>query len=328
MTTMYVSQDWACVKKVSRRVLVTQENKVLAEVPVLKISHLLLFGNIQVTGDAADLLIKNGVTIALFSGGGRLKAKIDGYSAKNTLLRLKQYQRYNEPQFVLKLSKTFVKAKIKNEKMFIQRFQRNSKEPEFCQQLEGLELNLEQLETKTNVNSVRGIEGTSTAMFFNAYSKMFKNELKFSGRNRRPPRDPVNALLSLGYSLVGNELRALLEGSGFDSGIGFLHTVQYGRPSLALDLLEEFRTNVIDRFTLRLANLEEFKKTDFETVGPAVYLTDEARKRYFTKYEDYLTHRFEYQGKVTTFRDLFKKQVELLMNTVNDDKEYLPIIRE
>lgn len=328
MTSMYVSQDWAVVKKVSKRILVEQNEKVLAEVPVLKISHLLLFGNIQVTADAADLLLKNGVTISLFSGSGRLKAKIDGYAGKNTVLRLKQFQRYTEPEFVLNFVRTIVSAKIKNEIAFIHRYQRNHPESEFTESLAALEQYLESLAHKTRVESVRGIEGISTATYFNAYGKMFRQELQFTQRTRRPPKDPVNALLSLGYTLVGNELRALVEGSSLDAGIGYLHEVAYGRPSLALDLLEEFRVIIVDRFTLRLMNLEEVKSSDFTRVGGGVMLTDEARKEYFRKYEEYLTHKFEYQGKETTFRELFHKQVLSLMKTISDEQSYKPILRD
>jgi CRISPR-associated protein Cas1 len=145
----------------------------------------------------------------------------------------------------------------------------------------------------------------------------------FEKRQRRPPRDPLNALLSFGYVLVGNELQALLHGMGFDPYLGFYHQLDYGRPSLALDLLEEFRPALVDRFSVKLLNLGVLRRADF--AGDAqrgLYLGQEAKKRYFEAYETELTTPFAVDDGQATHRQLFRRQAERLARAVKGEEPY------
>jgi CRISPR-associated protein Cas1 len=152
---------------------------------------------------------------------------------------------------------------------------------------------------------------------------MVPPEIGFDGRNRRPPRDPLNALLSFGYVLAGNEIQALLDGMGFDPYLGFYHQIDYGRPSLALDLLEEFRAPLVDRLCTRLLNLRVFQKEDFAgTPEKGVILKKESLKRFFPLWEQELTAPLELGEETASFRQLFRRQAERLARTLTDGEPY------
>ena len=152
---------------------------------------------------------------------------------------------------------------------------------------------------------------------------MVPDHLGFQGRQRRPPRDPVNSLLSFGYVLVTNELQSLLDGIGFDPYIGFYHQLDYGRPSLALDLLEELRPALVDRLTVKLLNRQELRKDDF-VPGPegGLYLGREGKRKYFQHYERELNAPVEVDGMTLTFRDIFRRQADRLAAALTRDEPY------
>lgn len=186
---------------------------------------------------------------------------------------------------------------------------------------------LSHLEHKESVNSVMGVEGAAASIYFEAFGKMLRKELRFEKRQRRPPKDPVNALLSLGYTLIGNEMHSMVCAVGFDPYIGFFHGIDYGRPSLALDLIEPFRHAIIDRFTLYLVNNHILTEKDFEDKGEeGILLADDARKRYFAEYEKYMTKDTESNLSPAKkgFRDLFKIQAHNMHDVILGTSTFNP----
>ena len=170
---------------------------------------------------------------------------------------------------------------------------------------------------------LRGIEGAATRRYFRALAGIVPPAFAFAGRSRRPPRDPCNALLSFGYVLVGNELQALLDGIGFDPYIGFYHQLDYGRPSLALDLLEEFRAPLVDRLSATLLNRGELAAGDFAgTPERGITLTREALKRYLAAYERELTEPRAVESEQLSFRQLFRRQAERLARALHGSEPY------
>ncbi len=324
MATIYVTEPYAVVRKTSQRIVIEKEREVLLEVPAFKVDRLLLLGNIQVTGEAISFLLENGIQTSFFSQYGRLKGKLSPLTGKNVFLRIAQFEAYNDENFGLSLAKDIVRGKIKNAVSFIHRFQRNHPEIDFKEDVKRLKNCLLILERKQSVGSVVGIEGVATAIYFKCFSRLLRKKLSFEKRVRRPPGDPVNALLSLGYVLLTNELFSLLDGIGFDPYIGFLHGINYGRPSLALDLAEEFRHFVVDRLTLRLINREVLKEEDFEERGGGYYLKDKPRKTYFEHYEKFLLHPFSYEEKSVNFRYIFFRQAQKFAASVQKREIYHP----
>lgn len=314
------------MRKTSKRLLVEKDGKVLLEVPEFKVDQVLVFGNVQITTQAMSFLLEHSIPISLLSIYGRLKGKLVPAESKNIYLRLAQFERFKDEGFKLSLAKDIVSGKIRNQRSLLMRYQRNHPEINLSEEISQLEGLLSLLLSKTKVSTVIGIEGRSSAIYFEAFSKMFRRELQFEGRDRRPPRDPINSLLSLGYTMITNEAFSILSAIGLDPYIGYLHSLDYGRPSLALDLTEEFRQAIIDTLTLSLINKGVLKPSDFEEREEGVYLKDSARKTYLLHYERKMQtelQRPDSKDKMT-YRRLIYYQAQRLAKSIKEKTQYQP----
>lgn len=212
-----------------------------------------------------------------------------------------------------------VRAKIENSAAVLKRFRANHPDALPVAAVAEVERAAAAIDRVSSLDALRGVEGTDTARYFQAFEAVVPAELGFSGRNRRPPRDPVNALLSFGYVLVGNEIQSLLDGMGFDPYLGFYHQLDYGRPSLAFDLLEEFRAPLVDRWTAALLNRGVLAREAFAgSEKEGVLLTRQGMMRYFPAYEAELTTPFLIDGEPLTFRQLFRRQAERLARALTE----------
>lgn len=327
MSTIYVTEVGSVVRISSRHIVITKGKDRLLQMPLIKVDRLLLFGNIQVTAQAIGVLLDEGIEVCYLNSFGKFKGKLQPAEAKNVLLRVAQYERFLDDEFQLNMAKNIVNGKIQNGIALIKRYQRNYSTVDFSKELESIENALHKLPDQQSVDQVMGIEGISTAIYFKAFGKMFRKELRFEKRTRRPPKDPVNAILSFGYTFLTNEIFSLTTAHGLDPYIGFLHGLSYGRPSLVLDIVEEFRHPFIDRFTLNLFNNEILTSHDFEPVeNKGVYLTKDARARFFEQYESRVQDSFQIPGSQTetSFKKLFKKQVHLMAQAILKNENYEP----
>jgi CRISP-associated protein Cas1 len=194
-------------------------------------------------------------------------------------------------------------------------------------EIEGLRGALTSIDGTVSPESLRGIEGSSASNYFGGFGKMILGGFTFTGRKKHPSTDPVNALLSFGYTLIFNEISSLLDGLGFDPYLGYFHEVEYGRASLACDIQEEFRA-AVDKFTLNLINNNMLATADFyrnEKDG-SMYLKREAMKKYFGEYEKYIVREFKHPetGENTTLRKCFRIQAEKLAACIKGEVAYLP----
>ena len=244
--------------------------------------------------------------------------------SKNVLLRIAQYERHLDDEFQLDLARTIVKAKIRNGRKVIQRFLNNHPEFDFAKELQLIGDTLKKLDNQRSVNSLMGSEGIAGAAYFQAFGKMFLKDFQFQTRTRRPPKDPVNALLSFGYTLLTNEILALITAHGLDPHIGFLHGIVYGRPSLALDIVEEFRHPVIDRFVLSLLNHKKLQHDDFEEKENGVYLNTDGRKTFFKYYDELMQRAVRGENPRLDLRALLKRQVRAIAATIKSSAPYKP----
>lgn len=329
MTTVYLTEQGTVLRKTSRRLVVTKGKEVVKEIPAFKIERILIFGNTQITTQAFSFLLDSGIETSFLSANGRFRGRLAPIESKNVFLRIAQYERYLDSQFTVEHAKGIVEAKIKNSRTLVRKHSSVHSEIDFRGTLKTLDQLLVHLYTRTKVTTVLGIEGQATAVYFGAFGKMCRKDIQFFQRTRRPPKDEVNALLSFGYALITNEMLSILCAIGFDPYIGYLHGINYGRPSLALDMVEEFRQPIVDRFTLNLINnriftVEDFKKKE----GKGIYLKDDSRKRYFIEYEKMMNTAFKdsQTGKKVTYRSLFKTQAHKLANTVQTKQSYQPFL--
>jgi CRISP-associated protein Cas1 len=328
MAVLYVTEQGAVITKRGDRIRILKQEELLLDMPCHQIDAILVFGNVQITTQALAELLGQDIELALLSSRGRLRGQLTSPSTKNIELRIAQYKCCCDASFILNLSRRIVAGKLINERTMLQRFMDDHPEIDVKPEMELLRTNLKAVEEAQSTASLLGLEGSAASAYFEAFRKMIRADFDFPGRRRRPPTDPVNALLSFGYTLLFNEIGSLLDGLGFDPYMGVFHKPDYGRPSLAADLLEEFRSPVIDRFTLNLINNRMFRREDFQLHVPSggLHLTPEAMKRYFAAYEDYLSQKFRdaENGEETSFRKSYRRQAEKLGQCMKNASLYRP----
>ena len=314
MGVVYLTTTGSVVRRKGERLELWKQKEKLADVRLFDLERLVVVGSIQLTSQAVGLLLDKGIDVVFLSGGGRLRGSLVSAESRNVFLRLAQYDRWKDEGFRLELSRAVVEAKVTSQRRLLARFERNHPGAVGEEALAELDRLLGQLATATSVDEVRGVEGAASGAYFRRFGAMLTS-LGFPGRKRRPPPDPANSLLSLGYVMLGNELGSLLEARGFDPAIGFLHGVRYGRSSLALDVVEPFRQPIVDRLTLRLLNLKQLGPDDFEGGEKGLRLLPESLKRYFALYEEQLRGPSEGEDS-PSWRDRLKHQVDALRDMV------------
>ncbi len=332
MTTLYLTEQNSVLRKTGNRLIVQKQNETLFDIQCHKIDAVLIFGNVQVTTQAVTTLLENGIEMAILSRTGRLKGQITSPATKNIALRLEQFRKYHDDAFRLSLSKQIVIGKLVNSLNFIRRFSYNHPETDSGFEAQAIETAIKTAESAENIGQLMGIEGSAAKNYFGAFGKMILGSLGFPGRRKRPPTDPVNAMLSLSYTMIFNEISSLLDGLGFDPYLGYFHSVDYGRASLASDLMEEFRAPIADRLILNLVNKRVFAEKDFfiNMQNKGVYFQPESLKRYFKEYEKHINRQFVHPEtkEQTTLRKCFRIQAEKMASTIQNNTPYVPFFSE
>jgi len=329
MPTLYLTEQGSTLRKTSKRLVVEKAGVVLLEVPAFQIDRVLIFGAVQVSTQAISFLLDSGIEVSFLSTKGRLKGKLTPAESKNVFLRLAQYERAKDEEFKLAIAKNIIEAKLKNQRTLILRYQRNHPDTDFSAQLETIAEALSALPHKKAISEVMGLEGASTGAYFQCFSTMLPPDFTFEKRTRHPPLDPVNALLSLGYTFVTNEIASIVESKGFDPFIGFLHGLRYGRQSLALDIVEEFRHPAVDGLALSLINKGSIKEADFHHEEEGAFLLNKpAFSRFLSLYEDRMEKPFQYKDAAPqiNYRKLIRHQVEMMQGVVLNKEEYRPFL--
>lgn len=286
---IYITSPGARLQRSDGTLAVSIEGRVLERFAADQIGRVMLFGNAQLTTQALSLLFQVGASVAFFSGSGRYRGQLVSPESGNVFVRLAQHQRYGDVPFRLRLARDLVATKLTAARDRITRFANNH--PDTAAALvparDRIEGALGQLAAAANDATLRGLEGAAAAAYFSAFNHMVRPPFLFERRSQHPAHNPVNALLNLGYTLLTIEISGQLEAAGFDPRIGYYHGVRYGRQSLALDLIEAHRVDVIDRLTLSILNRRMFTLTDFAQAGsePGVRLTPAALSRYLALYE-------------------------------------------
>ncbi len=253
-------------------------------VPAISIEAIICFSQVTVSTPLIGFCGERGISLVFLSPHGRFLGRVTGPVSGNVLLRKKQYATLDDTDFSVNFVRILLLAKIRNSKAVLLRSARTASSQESAQQLyqaaEKLSGTAKLLEDCTEVDSMRGIEGSAAAIYFSQFDQMLSLScgFHFGTRSRRPPRNEVNAVLSFVYTLLSREVQSALESVGLDPNTGYLHALRPGRPSFALDLLEELRAPLCDRFTVSLFNKKQLSQKDFETDEEAVYLNEKGRR--------------------------------------------------
>lgn len=291
--TLYVSEPESYLLKDHETVIVKTQGEVKLQVPIHHLVGIVCLGaTIGVSPELMRYCCESRLHISFISYTGRFQGRVEGSHPSNVLLRREQYRQADRSDKCLEYSRSFLLGKVANTRTLLGRFRRENVNPDNQESLETslgrLKQNLKHLRQAENLDSLRGYEGEAAAIYFSCFGLGIKNEeFSFEGRVRRPPKDPVNALLSFLYTILHHDCSGALAAVGLDPQVGFLHTDRPGRPSLALDLMEEFRAVFVDRLVLRLINLKQLSKSDFVyDLAGGVKMKDSARKLVLIEYQN------------------------------------------
>lgn len=297
---LYVTDHRARIGTSKSRLRVTGEDGEWTRVPMESLDAVVLLGNAQVTSQALAACVRRGISLTSLSRNGSVRFQVRGGVNGNVELRRAQLLATLDGGHKLVLARTFVAGKLQNARLAVQRWRWDAPalvRPMLQRREDHITDRLDALSRTRNADHGRGLEGEVTRQYFRSMGAVLERQgWGFGARTRRPPRDPVSALLSFTYGLVASELTGALTSIGLDPQIGYLHEQRPGRPALALDVLEELRTGHADRFAVRTLTRHEIDHDAFETrPGGAVHLTDEGRKRVLRLYEVFRDEEVEHR---------------------------------
>ena len=318
---LYLVEQGSRLTKRGRRLNVLKEDTVIAHVALIQVSQVIVFGNVSITTPALHLLLQEGIEVVLLSRTGRFHGRLIGEQNGNGALRVAQLQRSQDQNFALQTARHFVTGKLHNLRVFLQRYARRASSSAnrwdpvpLTDAVNAIGAMLPRVDACHSINSLTGVEGRATAAYFRAWKELLNPPWLFEKRIRRPPTDPVNVLLSFGYTLLTQNIWGAVLTAGLDPYVGFLHQLNYNRPSLPLDLMEEFRPVIVDSVVLRCLNNgilapEHFAPADNEE-RPLV-LTSEGIRLFIREMEARFNREFKdsHTGKRITYRRLFLRQV-------------------
>lgn len=331
MATLYVTEPGSRVEKEYRRLrVVDKDNQTLLVTPLARVGEVVLVGQAGATTPALLALLDEGIGLTFVTRQGKLRGRLSPATGKNLALRRRQYQQAEAPLFCLGLSRAIVAGKLRNSRTLARRLLRGRAAAP-AGQVERLKRCLKEVGRCPDIAALMGREGDGARAYFAVFRAALGDRLAFGQRSRRPPRDPVNALLGLGYSLLAANLITALEIVGLDPYCGFFHgPASYGRPALALDLMEEFRPVVVDSVVLTLVNKRMLAEDDFEPgSGGGLYLTGRGLKVFFEQY----THRLNtavfhpLAGRPLSYQKIFEVQARQVARLVQGEIEtYAPFL--
>jgi len=329
---LYVQSPGAKVGRSGAELVVETRDGEKRTVRISDTSHVALFGAVQISTQALQDLCERGISTVYLSSGGWFYGITRGMDHKNVELRRRQFAAAASPERSLQLARRLVAVKLRNCRTIIRR---NANDPP-ARVLERLKELVSKAEAAASLESLLGIEGTAARLYFAAYGDMLRPPKEdgeaaamtfdFDGRNRRPPRDPTNALLSLGYALLAKDLTIALQAVGFDPYLGFYHQPRYGRPALALDLMEEFRPLIVDSVVLSAINTGAVKLPDFLRRGGAVTLTQAGRGKFLRAYERRMDEEISHPifGYRISYKRTLDVQIRLLARFLTGEIDEYP----
>lgn len=333
LNTLYITSEDAYLSKERETFVVEVGNQKVFQAPIHSIENIVCFGFKPLTPALMAFCAENNVGISYLSETGRFLARVSGAQHGNVLLRKAQYEIADSENRSLGIARPIVAAKVANYRSLLLRHQRNH--PEVCPDSVVLASTnmgerLTTIEHAESLDELRGYEGECATMYFGVLSSLIiaqQEDFVFTKRSKRPPLDPANALLSFLYAVLANDVRSAVETTGLDPQVGFLHQVRPGRPSLALDLMEEFRAYLGDRVMLNLINLKQVTIKDFDIrESGEVRMSDAARKTVITAYQkrkqEEITHPF--LGEKMTIGLLPHVQAQMLGRYVRGDISNYP----
>ncbi len=332
MGTVYITEADAFIGKTDERLNVKANKQTLLDVPLIKIDGVVVLGRATVSPAAISELLERHIPLTFLTDTGKYLGRLEPEVTKNIFVRKAQWQAAENYSQAVHIVKGFVRGKLKNYRNVLLRAQRENSQLDLNASITHLENAIEPINTTSNIDSLRGLEGAGSAAYFGCFDQLIRTEgFSFEARRRRPPTDPVNSLLSLGYSLLRHDVQSAVNIVGFDPYLGYLHVERYGRPSLALDLMEEFRPVVVDAIVLSAINKKALAPSHFTTepLSGAVSLTKEGLRTFLRLYEQKKQSKFKHPviSRQCTYQEAFEIQARLLAKyLMGETDKYPPLV--
>lgn len=330
MSYLYLCENGATVGIEENYVVVSYSNEMKKKIPIETLESIQIFGHASITSPCIVQCLKKGIPVMYYSKGGAYFGRLQSTGHVNAV-RQRMQSRLGDTPFALELSRRLIEAKIHNQRVVLRRYER-SKEIEANEEIKMLHILERKVQTAKGLEELRGYEGNAAKVYFRGLGKLVEPEFAFHGRSRRPPRDEFNSMLSLGYSLLMNEIYGKIEGKGLNPYFGFLHADKEQHPTLASDLMEEWRAVIVDSMVMSLVNGHEMRKEHFShsEEAPGIYLTRDGMKIFLKKYDLKVRTKVRYLEEVD-YAVSFRRGMDLQMNGLvraieqEDPNLYTPI---
>lgn len=332
MGTVYITQDDAFIGKVDERLSVKANKQTLFDMPLIKIDGIVVLGRATVSPAAVTECLERHIPLSFLTETGRYLGRLEPEMTKNIFVRSAQWKAKGESPQAIHVVRGFVRGKLKNYRQILLRRERENSQLDLRSHITRLEQAIAPIDSTPGIDSLRGLEGAGSAAYFGCFNQLIQTaQFQFEARRRRPPTDAVNALLSFGYSLLRHDVQSAVNIVGFDPYLGYLHVERYGRPSLALDLMEEFRPLIVDAMVLSALNTQKLTPNDFTTepLSKAVFLTKEALKTFLRLYEQKKQSKFKHPvlQRQCTYQEAFEIQARLLAKyLMGETDKYPPLV--
>ena len=315
LKTLYLLEHGSVLGKQYERFIIRKHGEVVKEIPAIHVDQIMVYGNSQLTTQVMQFCLQQRIPIYLLSGKGRFYGMVDSFDTEPVLLHREQFRRAEEPDFCLELSKQILRGKISNSRLLLKRLSRHRDAPALLKAGNELSGSLSKLETASNLDQLRGYEGNAARIYFQSIAATVDESWGFKRRVKNPPTDPINAMLSYGYTLLYYNVYTFLRVRGLNPHVGYLHPLRMGHPALASDMVEEFRALIVDAVVLNLVFTNKVTAEDFkmpESPGDMCLMLPKARNLFIRHLENKLNTAIKHP--VNEFNIDYRRSIEHQVN--------------
>jgi CRISP-associated protein Cas1 len=332
MSSLYLTEPGYYLEKEGNRLRIKRKAETVKEVPLEKVSSVVLMGKCYVTSPLVVELLEREIPVTWLSSTGKFFGRLESTAGVNIERQREQFRRGDDEVFCLALSKSFISGKVRNSRVVLRRYNRKTENKDVNKTIDTLAEICEKIEKSQNISELMGYEGNASKLYFKSMACLVSENFRFSGRSKQPPKDPFNSLLSFGYTLLLYEIYTVLVDRGLHPYAGFMHCVRRGHPALASDLIEEWRPVIVDSLVMNIAQNDIYKPDYFiQGENGGVYLDIPSSRDFVQRFETKIKHSTDYLPYVdykTTFRESIQFQAGALAKAIeeNDPALYRPVV--
>ncbi len=332
MCDLYLVEQGTCLRKDQGRFVLQSRRDDDLEIPIREVERILLFGNIQLSTAAIGTCLGRQIPVVFLSQAGQYKGHLWSVERGDLEAERRQFSKYADANVQFDMARRIIRGKLTNSRQLLLRLNRKRTLEPVARVIDGIQRDITALDRADTLDQLRGYEGITAARYFPALGQLLINpDFTFRERNRRPPKDPINSLLSFGYTLLFNNVMSLILAEGLNPYLGNLHRSEKKLPELVLDLMEEFRSPVVDTLVVTLVNRRDVQPDDFTwpTENGGVYIADGARRRFIQKFEAGMSQTVKHPDvqEPVTYRRAIHYQVKRYKRWLLHDEPYVPFLR-